>query len=1332
MLLWETLVIALGTSVAKYLVQELLPRDWQDRFAADVLSAGVEWVTTKQPADPTGRAIGQRIKIYYEQSRLPGNEKESVAYEVARTLAVAETSLTHLITIGLDSQKLQQELVAERSEVLKALSADAEALYKQMLRMAAEAMVDTADQLNGFLRVALGRLLSGQATLGDLLREIEDDLHQVYEGLARWLSKPEQKEAAFRVKYQTHLADQLDRMEPFGIPKRDEIGQKLSLRDAFIGLRVKYRSFPQWLIMALRAINRHASEEQLQQSLNRILGWEPDDIRSSLLTVQLLRARPEDQAQTFLTGRVAMLDIDIPDLSRFDYKQLQLPPSGAEDGWRHVISKLTLDDSGIRDVPFRDAFAGERRIMLEGKAGTGKSSLLQWLAVQAAREEFPDSMADWKGLVPFFIRLRSCRDGEFPPPEKWLSLEARLIAGAMPPQWIHDHLESGRALVLIDGVDEMPKKQRDALLKELKSLVRNYPLARYVVSSRPTAVNEKQWPEWRNWLKEAAFAEVILQEMDNAQIDRFIERWHEAYAEVVESMGDRGESEATLSNAPRVKRLLRQREDLRKLAETPLLAAMICTLYQERGENIPRERLKLYEECIQMLLERREQKKDVHLADDYISLNEGEKIALLRALAYWMLDNELTSADVEDVTKVFERHIPRLSLKNIGSGREVLKLFVERVELLQEEVVGEISFRHRSFQEYLAADSANFESNIRVLVAKSNNDQWRETIILAFGMANRKDQGILLRGIINKAQKLKKETLRRQRLLLTLACLETGVDVDPELRREVLEVNRDIFPPQSLEEAEMIAKAGAMAVDMLHYDPDCPAALAAHSIRALAAVGGEAALEALAEYMAIDHWQIRRGIADSWDSFDHGDFARRILAQASEWSFSGLPTHPQWVQHIVHVAKLSFSMHAGDDLSPLTGLTQLTSLSLSLRSDTAVDLSSLAGLTQLTSLSLSLRSDTVVDLSPLAGLKQLTSLSLDILGDATVDLSPLVGLPQLNSLSLELPGVAAVDLSPLTSLPQLASLSLSPQDDAAVDLSLLADLTKLASLSLRSHAATDLSPLGSLSQLASLELRLLGDAVVDLNPLVGLSKLASLSVWGVPATDLTPLTNLSQLTSLLLWSDAAVDLGPLAGLSQLASLTLVMWGGATADLSPLVSLTRLSHLGLGLWNDSAADLSPLTSLAQLSSLEVWGNTAAHLGPLTGLSQLSSLKVWGNITVNLHELASLSQLSSLGLELQSDTRIDPSLLASLPQLSVLLLAGDTAIDVSLLASLPQLSILAISENLAQGLVSSLRSIPRQHGLTIFELNPDTAYIGKRIYPDDFESIKSKVTYLPARK
>ena len=149
------------------------------------------------------------------------------------------------------------------------------------------------------------------------------------------------------------------------------------------------------------------------------------------------------------------------------------------------------------------------------------------------------------------------------------------------------------------------------------------------------------------------------------------------------------------------------------------------------------------------------------------------------------------------------------------------------------------------------------------------------------------------------------------------------------------------------------------------------------------------------------------------------------------------------------------------DVSPLSALTQLTTLSLG---DTAVsDVSPLSALTQLTGLGLSVIA--VSDVSPLANLTQLKWLHLSF--TAVSDVSPLANLTQLTRLSLGNTDVS--DVSPLANLTQLTSLGLDYTDVS--DVSPLAGLTQLTRLNLNRTAVSDVSPLANLTQLETLALQ---------------------------------------------------------------------------------------------------------------------------------------------------------------------------------------------------------------------------------------------------------------------
>ena len=68
---------------------------------------------------------------------------------------------------------------------------------------------------------------------------------------------------------------------------------------------------------------------------------------------------------------------------------------------------------------------------------------------------------NWNDTVPFFIPLRRYVNRSLPAPEEFPLAVGRNLSHEMPAGWVHGLLRAGRALVLVDGVDEMPEGQRD-------------------------------------------------------------------------------------------------------------------------------------------------------------------------------------------------------------------------------------------------------------------------------------------------------------------------------------------------------------------------------------------------------------------------------------------------------------------------------------------------------------------------------------------------------------------------------------------------------------------------------------------------------------------------------------------------------------------------------------------------------------------------------------------------------------------------------------------------------------------------------------------------------
>src|SRR5207248_5838453 len=135
--------------------------------------------------------------------------------------------------------------------------------------------------------------------------------------------------------------------------------------------------------------------------------------------------------------------------------------------------------------------------------------------------DFAGPLAALNGTVPFFIPLRRYVDRELPAPQDFPLTVGAHVAHEMPQNWVHELLRTGQALILVDGVDEMPEGQRDRVRAWLTDLVETFRSARYVVTSRPAAIDE-------GWLDRLHFTTTELQPMSMTDVAEFVRQWHEA------------------------------------------------------------------------------------------------------------------------------------------------------------------------------------------------------------------------------------------------------------------------------------------------------------------------------------------------------------------------------------------------------------------------------------------------------------------------------------------------------------------------------------------------------------------------------------------------------------------------------------------------------------------------------------------------------------------------------------------------------------------------------------------------------------------------------------
>ncbi|MCC3655747.1 NACHT domain-containing protein [Streptomyces sp. S07_1.15] len=438
--------------------------------------------------------------------------------------------------------------------------------------------------------------------------------------------------------------------------------------------------------------------------------------------------------------------------------------------WSLDLSYMSLEVTGAAPGTVErveQALAGRQRTVVTGDAGSGKTTLLQWLAVNAARQSLPSLLEHLNGSVPFVLPLRSLASrSSFPRPEDLLAAMGCPLAGAQPEGWAHHVFEHGRALVLVDGVDEIAPEQRTLAQRWLEETLAAYPRGCYVVTTRRSAVP-------LDWLDSVGFRHLVLRPMSAQDVANSIALWHAA----ARSEADEHEHQALIGLEKSVLDAVRHDQNLTALATTPLLCSMICALNRDRRGVLPRDVMSLYEAALSMLLVRRDAERGIDAVEG-IQLTEHESVQLLQTLAYWLLRNnrsETSAATASQLLQPVLAAMPALSYR--GDPREVLRHLLIRSGLLREPAVDRVEFIHRGFQDYLSARAAVEAADFGMLGAMATQDRWEDVIRMAIGHARPRERADLLSALVNRGDH--EESHREQLHRLSFSCLKYATELDP-------------------------------------------------------------------------------------------------------------------------------------------------------------------------------------------------------------------------------------------------------------------------------------------------------------------------------------------------------------------------------------------------------------------------------------------------------------------------------------------------------------------------------------------------------------------------
>ena len=362
-----------------------------------------------------------------------------------------------------------------------------------------------------------------------------------------------------------------------------------------------------------------------------------------------------------------------------------------------------------RELDIHTAVQRFTRVVIIGDPGCGKTTSLRHLAyVHAVRNLQRLQQNQEPELLPIYIPLgvhgsadKSLRD--------YLWEVARAYALPLSvAENLETHVLAGRALLLTDGLDEVPTESRRQVARMLEGLMNRFPSHPVVVTSRVIGF-EHSLP--------GTVLEVLP--LSPELINHFIRGWFAA----VSRENDGADLCRQVAAQPR----------LQELAYNPFLLSLIALIF-EQGKQLPERRVDLYRLCAMTLLELWDRERGLR---DRNRFDRTMKEDLLMELALHFYENKQAALlPIREVFKQVGAIVNRLQLA--CDAKAILDEIEQNSGLLRKFSYQHYAFAHRSLYEYFAARAlvAETEGKTRLLAyfkQHGSDPQWSEIFRLATG-----------------------------------------------------------------------------------------------------------------------------------------------------------------------------------------------------------------------------------------------------------------------------------------------------------------------------------------------------------------------------------------------------------------------------------------------------------------------------------------------------------------------------------------------------------------------------------------------------------------------
>ncbi len=295
-------------------------------------------------------------------------------------------------------------------------------------------------------------------------------------------------------------------------------------------------------------------------------------------------------------------------------------------------------------------------------------------------------------------------------------------------------LNRGHLLLLFDGLDEVSDpKVREKVARWLERAARARPTCTLVVTCRFAGYDDASQlgPD---------FLQLHLRPLTPGLSETFIRNWYRAVEAYLAPDPVQGASTAHERAEDLVERLRAPDFRSARMAEmtrNPLLLANLCLVHRDR-HTLPHGRYELYDECIEVLLERWREGKALAVN---VSAKDGRRV--LQPAALWMHSQEgRARASARELAPVLTPALQAVQWRD-GDAPAFLRTVRDESGLLTGWGPDHYGFMHLGFQEYLAACElrrlafeGDKDAELKDLASHYGESWWQEVILMLLAQGN--------------------------------------------------------------------------------------------------------------------------------------------------------------------------------------------------------------------------------------------------------------------------------------------------------------------------------------------------------------------------------------------------------------------------------------------------------------------------------------------------------------------------------------------------------------------------------------------------------------------